>query len=59
LVKSVIDYIFLRRIAQHIDQKVRWFNVFILEPVYMIFVPLIVVLSLFDSPKWKGRKIID
>lgn len=59
LVKSLVDYLFFKRIAQYFDQKVRWFNVFILEPVYMVFVPLVIVLSLFDSPKWKGRKIIE
>lgn len=57
LFKSVIDYVFLRRIAKQIDQNVRWFNVFILEPIYMIFVPLIVVSSILYSPKWKERKI--
>ena len=57
LVKTVVDYLFLSKTAQQVGQKVSWFNVFILELIYMIFVPLIVVLSLFKSPKWKGRKI--
>jgi len=59
LVKSLVDYLFFKRIAQYFDHKVRWFNVFILEPVYMIFVPLVIILSLFKSPKWKGRKIME
>ena len=59
LIKSVVDYMFFRKTAQCVGQKVKLFNVFILEPVYMIFVPLIVILSLFKSPKWKGRKISD
>ena len=59
LVKSAVDYLFFRKIAQCVGQKVKWFNVFVLEPIYIIFVPLIVILSLFKSPKWKGRKIND
>ena len=57
LIKSVVDYLFFKRIGHYFDQEVKWFNVFILEPVYMIFVPLVIVFSLFKSPKWKGRKI--
>lgn len=58
LFKSTVDYLFLRRVAVYVDQKVSWLNVFVLEPVYMIFVPLITVLSLFKNPKWKGREIL-
>ena len=59
LVKSAVDYLFFRRIAQYFDQKVKWFNVFILEPFYMIIVPLIIIFSLLKSPKWKERKIVE
>ena len=59
LAKSGVDFIFFSKIAQQIGQRVSWFNVFMLELFYMIFVPLIVVFSLFKSPKWKGRKIVN
>lgn len=57
LVKSIVDYLFFRRIAEHIGKSVKWLNVLLLEPIYMIFVPLITIFSIFKSPKWKGRKI--
>lgn len=59
LVKSYVDYLFFKRIAERIGHSVNWLNVWFLEPIYMIFVPLVTVFSIFYSPKWKGRKIIE
>jgi glycosyltransferase involved in cell wall biosynthesis len=57
--KSWIDFIFLNKTAVLLGQKANWISVFILEPVYMIFVPSILLLSLFVHPQWKGRKIVN
>jgi len=57
LFKSLLDYLFFKKTALLLGQKASWFEVLILEPLYMIFVPVVILLSLFVHPKWKGRKI--
>jgi cellulose synthase/poly-beta-1,6-N-acetylglucosamine synthase-like glycosyltransferase len=57
VLKSVLDYSFFYKIGILLGKKTKWITVFILEPVYMVIVPLILLLSLFIHPQWKGRKI--
>jgi cellulose synthase/poly-beta-1,6-N-acetylglucosamine synthase-like glycosyltransferase len=57
VLKSVLDYSFFYKIGTLLGKKTNWITVFILEPVYMVIVPLILLLSLFIHPQWKGRKI--
>jgi glycosyltransferase involved in cell wall biosynthesis len=57
--KSLIDFVFLSNSAGLFGQKANWISVLILEPVYMIFIPLVLLFSMFIHPQWKGRKIVN
>lgn len=57
LLKSLLDCFFFKKVALLFEQKVSFFSVILLELIYMIFVPVVVLLSLFYHPKWKGRII--
>jgi len=57
--KILYGFLVFKKIALILGQKVNLFSVLMLELVYMIFVPVVVVLSFFIHPKWKGRKITN
>jgi len=54
--KAGVDYRLIRKGARALNQKTTFLTFFILEPIYMVFVPLVTILSLFINPEWKGRK---
>lgn len=57
LIKSYVDFKLLSKMARLNDLETNQGNVILLEFVYLIIVPLIVLLSIFRNPLWKGRKI--
>lgn len=57
LSKAIVDYRLISKMASFNNLKTDKMMVFILEFVYIFIVPLIVILSIFRNPLWKGRKI--
>lgn len=57
VVKTKADFNLMQKTASIKGLKVKSKEVFIYEFVYMLFVPFIVLISIFRNPEWKGRKI--
>ena len=55
--KTYLDFNLIYKTASIKGLEVKKKEVFVYEFVYMLFVPLIVLISIFRNPEWKGRKI--
>lgn len=55
--KAFYDAKLMRKTAQLNKLEIRFFDIFYLEIIYMLFVPLLLIVSIFRNPKWKERKI--
>ena len=56
-VKSLTDYLFLRNVLDFFQRKDLLIYIFPFEIINAIYTVLIVPLSLFYFPKWKGRRL--
>lgn len=57
ILKALSDYHLIKKVAKIKSLATHLIMMFVLEIVYMIIVPLIVLISIFRTPHWKGRKI--
>ena len=58
ITKTYYDFKLMRGISHYRAIRVKFIDVFFLEFIYMLFVPLLLIVSIFRKPIWKGRKII-
>ena len=57
IAKAYNDYRLMRKLSLFEDINVKFGEIFFLEFIYMLFVPLLLIVSIFRKPLWKGRKI--
>jgi len=56
-IKSLVDFIYVRRIAFSFGEKTSLLTSLALTAIYPIYVLVMPLLILFFPPKWKGRRI--
>ncbi len=59
LIKGIVDTVLLKKTSSILNLKSKLVDVCFFEFIYMMYVPLIVVLSIFRTPNWKGRKLLN
>jgi biofilm PGA synthesis N-glycosyltransferase PgaC len=56
LMKTTIDYLIIQRMAHKFKLFYSATQVLLFQPLYMVYVPVISILSFIYKPKWKGRR---
>ena len=56
-IKSIADFQLLKEVSKIKKWKISWSSILVHEFLYMLALPLIMVLAMFKTPRWKERKI--